>query len=208
MRAACGLLGPAIFTAAWLAATARQKGYSVAVEHISGLAAPDASAPQVMTAGFLGLGAAALCFAGALQEALGGRRRAGTAPDLVRVAGLGTLAAGALRRDRMLLDAPGAAEPPTWRNHGHDLASGVAYAAVTAAPAALWWRTRRDPEWSGLAGAALGTCLATAALLGLFASRVAEPWNGVVQRVAVSIPNAAAAGLAVRLLTRPAAQAP
>ena len=44
-RAACGLVGPAAFTAAWALATARQPGYSIANEHISGLAAPDAQSP-------------------------------------------------------------------------------------------------------------------------------------------------------------------
>lgn len=203
LRAACGVLGPVGFTAAWAAAGAGQAGYSVAVEHISGLAAPDAVRPHVMTAGFLTLGAATAAFAGALEQALGGRGRAGAVPVLVRAAGLAGLAAGALRRDRMLLDPPDPAPTPSWRNTGHDLASAVAYGAMLAAPVALWWRSRDDARWAPLGRPALAVAASTGALLGVFVTRVAEPWNGVLQRVAVTIPAAAMAVLAVRLLRRP-----
>ena len=43
--------------------------------------------------------------------------------------------------------------------------------------------------------------------LAVFASRAAEPWNPVIQRVAVSLPLAAEVLLAARLLTlRPPAE--
>src|SRR6266704_5068405 len=103
LRAACGLAGPVAFTAAWVVGTLRQAGYSVAEEHLSGLAAPDARNPEIMIAGFLTLGACTFAFASALEEALGGRGRAGRGPVLMRAAGIGTVAAGLLRRDRMLL---------------------------------------------------------------------------------------------------------
>jgi hypothetical protein len=205
LRAACGIAGPVAFTAAWVASTLRQTGYSIAEEHLSGLAAPDARDPEIMLAGFLALGACTTAFGSALGEALGGPGRAGPGPWLVRCAGLGTIAAGLLRRDRMLLHPPEALALPgqSWHNHGHDLASGIAYAALLAAPLLLARRFAGDPAWSGLRGPAVAACLVTAALLLVFWSEVFEPWNGILQRVAVTVPLGLMAALAGRLLARP-----
>src|SRR6266540_4107315 len=67
-----------------------------------------------MIVGFLALGVCTFAFASALEEALGGRGRAGLGPVLMRAAGIGTVAAGLLRRDRMLLHPPGGALPCAW----------------------------------------------------------------------------------------------
>ncbi|HEV8650696.1 MAG TPA: DUF998 domain-containing protein [Actinomycetes bacterium] len=205
LRAACGIAGPVAFTAAWVTSTLRQSGYSIAGEHLSGLAAPDARDPEIMLAGFLALGACTTAFGSALAEALGGPGRSGPGPWLVRCAGLGTVAAGLLRRDRMLLHPPGAAAGQSWHNHGHDLASGIVYAALLAAPLLLARRFAGDPDWSHLRGPAVAASLATAALLAVFWSEVLEPWNGIVQRVAVTVPLVFTAVLAGRLLARPSA---
>ena len=69
--AACGILGPAAFTAAWLIAQRRQDEYEVQHEHISGLAARDAKDPLVMTAGFVALGACGVAFASAVHRRFG-----------------------------------------------------------------------------------------------------------------------------------------
>jgi len=204
LRAACGIAGPVAFTAAWVTSTLRQTGYSVAEEHLSGLAAPDARDPEIMLAGFLALGACTTAFGSALREALGGPGRASPGPWLVRCAGVGTVAAGLLRRDRMLLHPPGGAGGgQSWHNHGHDLASGIVYAALLAAPLLLARRFGDDPDWARLRGPALAAWLASAALLALFWSEVLEPWNGIVQRVAVTVPLAFMAALAGWLLARP-----
>jgi hypothetical protein len=202
LRAACGLAGPVVFTAAWVASTLRQVGYSIAEEHLSGLAAPDARDPEIMIAGFVGLGVGTIAFGSALEEALGGRERAGSGPALVRVAGIATLAAGLLRRDRMLLHPPDGVIGQSWHNNLHDLASGVIYASLLVAPLLLARRFRDDPEWHALRLPAAATAAGTAALLGLFWSRTIEPWNGIVQRVAVTVPLGVMAALALELLGR------
>jgi len=207
LRAACGIAGPVAFTGAWVASTLRQTGYSIAEEHLSGLAAPDARDPAIMLAGFLALGACTTAFGSALREALGGPGLAGPGPWLVRCAGIGTVAAGLLRRDRMLLHPPGAVPGQSWHNHGHDLASGIVYAALLVAPLLLARRFDGDPAWSRLRGPAVAASLTTAALLALFWSQALEPWNGIVQRVAVTVPLGFMAALAGRLLTRPPAPA-
>ena len=51
----CGIAGPAAFTAAWVAASLRQPGYSASQVQLSGLAAMDARDPKIMMAGFIRL---------------------------------------------------------------------------------------------------------------------------------------------------------
>jgi hypothetical protein len=202
VRAAAGIVGPVAFTTAWVASTLRQDGYAVAREQLSGLAAPDARDPWVMTTGFLTLGVSVALFASALEETLGGRRRAGPGAMLVRLAGLGVIAAGLLRRDQMLLPPPEDAVPQSWVNDGHDLSSLVVYAALAAAPLVLARRLAADPAWRPLAVPTLATGLVNLVLLGLFASKVVEPWNGIVQRVAVTLPLTWMVVVATRLLRR------
>jgi hypothetical protein len=205
-RALGGIVGPAVFTAAWLVCSARRhEGYTVTREHLSGLAAPDAWRPELMIAGFLGLGTGTVLFGAALEDALGGARRAGPGPWLVKVAGLATLFAGVLRRDRQLLALPDGVDGQSWMNDGHDIAAGVVYTCLGVAPLFLARRFRDDPEWVGLRVPAIGSALASAGLMTLFATRVVERGNGIVQRVAVSVPMAAMSGMAAYLLRRPPA---
>lgn len=64
------------------------------------------------------------------------------------------------------------------------------------------------PEWAGLSRPVQVLALASAAALAVFASRIAEPYNGVVQRIAVTFALTAELLIAVRMLTRPAARQP
>ena len=78
-----GVLGPAAFTAAWVAAAFRQPGLAFAAPQISGLASDDARDPWLMISGFVVLGGCAIGFGRTLRKALGGRR-AGPGPRLTR----------------------------------------------------------------------------------------------------------------------------
>jgi len=70
----------------------------------------------------------------------------------------------------------------------------------------LAWRLRGDPDWGRLSRPLLVVGLGSAVTLVIFASRAVEPWNPVIQRVAVTLPLGAEVLLAVRLLTlRPSA---
>jgi hypothetical protein len=204
LRALAGVVGPAVFTSAWVTSTVRQEGYSVTEEHLSGLAAPDARNRHVMTTGFLTMGTCTVAFAGELEEALGGRERAGLGPTAMALSGWATIVAGLLPRDRMLLRHPGETEPPiqSWKNDGHDMASAVIYGGVVLAPVLLAKRFRGDPEWDDLVIPSIGTSALSVALLVLFASRLVEPWNGVVQRLMVTVPMVSSAALAQRLWQR------
>jgi hypothetical membrane protein len=221
--AAAGIAGPAAFTGAWIASSLRQTGYPAAEIQISGLAAPDARDPWIMMAGFVVLGGCTVAFGAALHRALGGRGEvgqgrwrgsvgqgrwrggAGPAPRLIQGAGLLTIAAGLLRRDRMLL-TPGSV---SWHNHAHDVISAVIYVDLVAAQVLLAARFGRDrggldPAWTAWRPWLLASGLATGAVLVAFVVDTSAAGAGVLQRVAVSIPLAAVAAIAVRLLRTPA----
>jgi hypothetical membrane protein len=190
-----GIAGPVLFTAAWVAGTLRQAGHTPAEVQLSGLTAEDATDPQIMMAGFVVLGTCSIGLGAALARAV--PRSPG--PWLVMVAGAATVAAGVFRRDHMLLIGPGFTGE-SWHNQIHDVVSGVAYTAMLTAPLALARSFRRDPRWAGVARPVVVLTVASAATMLIFASRVAEPWNGVVQRVAVSLALGAEVLVAARML--------
>jgi hypothetical protein len=86
----------------------------------------------------------------------------------------------------------------------HDVASGVAYGAMLAAPLVLARRFRDDPDWAAVSRPVQVLALGSAAALVVFASRAVEPWNGAVQRVAVTLALGTEVLIAARMLTRPA----
>jgi hypothetical membrane protein len=201
LRICAGIAGPAAFTGAWIVSSLRQAGYPAAEIQISGLAAPDARDPWIMVAGFVVLGGCTVAFGAALHEALGGRGGAGLAPRLIQGAGLLTIAAGLLRRDRMLL-TPGSV---SWHNHAHDLVSAMIYVDLVAAQVLLAGRFGRDPAgleptWRSWRPWLLASGLATGAVLIAFVAVTPAAEAGVLQRVAVTIPLVAIAAIAVRLL--------
>jgi hypothetical membrane protein len=201
LRICAGIAGPAAFTGAWIVSSLRQAGYPAAEIQISGLAAPDARDPWIMVAGFVVLGGCTVAFGAALHEALGGRGGAGLAPRLIQGAGLLTIAAGLLRRDRMLL-TPGSV---SWHNHAHDLVSAVIYVDLVAAQVLLAGRFGRDPAgleltWRSWRPWLLASGLATGAVLIAFVAVTPAAEAGMLQRVAVTIPLVAIAAIAVRLL--------
>jgi hypothetical protein len=203
VRAGCGLIGPAAFTAAWALGTHRQVDYSIRDEHISGLAAPDAEIPHVMTMGFLTLGTCGLLFAEELHRRLDHGRRAGAGPWLLGLSSLSMIAAGVLRRDRMS-NAPPQGEPEgqSLINDLHDAAAVVGSGAGVLGMLALARRFRGDGEWASLAAPAAAGALVSGGLMAYFAIDVTRPGNGLVQRAAVSIPLAFMAATAVRMLRR------
>jgi Protein of unknown function (DUF998) len=214
--AAAGVIGPAVFTAAWVISSLSQTGHPAADLQISGLAAPDARDPWIMIAGFLVLGGCSVAFGDALHGALGGRQpaaaapgRAGPGPRLIQGAGILTIAAGLLRRDHLLLTSGSV----SWHNHAHDVISLLIYVDLVVAQMLLAARFGRDPrepdpDWRRWRPWLLASGLATGAVLAAFAADTSAAAAGVLQRVGVSIPLAAVAAIAVRLLGSPARSGP
>ncbi len=191
-----GIAGPLLFTAAWVVSSRRQTGHPATEVQLSGLAAEDARDPEIMIAAFLILGACLIGFGAALRR-VGAPRSAG--PWLVMTAGVAVVLAGVFRRDHMLLTGPGFAGE-SWHNQVHDVVSGVAYAAMLTAPQLLAWRFRADPDWAGVARPMQVLGLASAVAMAVFASQVAESWNGAVQRAAVTLALSAVTLAAIRML--------
>lgn len=201
-RAAAGALGPAVFTATWIFGTARQHGrdgYTVQVEQISGLAAPDARHPAVMTGGFVVHGACTWIFASALEDALGGPGKAGWAPRLTRLGAVGIVGAGLLRRDRMLLIDLDGGENQSRQNDIHDAASAVAFTSLFLAPLALARRLRHDPDLRALVNTEVAATALAAGVMVVFQTKRFRRHNGLLQRLAVTLPMLPSAALALRL---------
>ena len=200
LGAACGVLGPVAFTAAWLSAARRQDEYEVRHEHISGLAAKDAADPQVMTAGFLILGVCSIAFASTLDRRLG--PRAGWGPAMIGAAGLATIVAGTFRRDRRSNSpGPGEAVGQSLENDLHDAAAVAVAVMGTGGLSALAPRLAEDAGLAPLAPTAVAAAMTSLGLSAWFLRDVVRPWNGIVQRVSVTVPLAFMARLGLRLLT-------
>jgi hypothetical membrane protein len=192
--AIAGVLGPAAFTAASIAAAFRQPGLAFTAPQISGLAADDARDPWLMISGFVVLGGCAIGFGTALGKALGGRR-AGPGPRLIQLAGVLTIAAGLLRRDHVLLTTG----PESWHNHAHDIVSAIVYLLLVVVPLLLARRFSGDRRWRGLAVPLIASSAGSAALLVAFYSSPGNSWDPTLQRIAVSLPLAAIVAVAIRL---------
>ena len=123
------------------------------------------------------------------------------------VAGAAAGAVGVFRRDHMLLTGPGFAGE-SWHNQVHDVASGIAYVAMLAAPLVLVRRFRADSDWAVVCRPVQVLALASAVASAVFASRFAQPWNGVLQRAAVTLAVAAETVVAARMLTLPSPAPP
>ena len=204
LAAAGGVAGPVLFTVAWVVGSLRQAGHSAAEVQLSGLAAEDARDPQIMMAGFVVLGAGTVVFGAGLGRVTAPRS---AGPWLVLLAGAASVAAGLFRRDHLLLVGPGFAGE-SWHNQVHDVVSGVAYGAMLAAPLVLARRWRGDPDWAPLSRRVQVLTLVSAVALVVFASRLAGPYNGMVQRIAVTLPLTAEILIAGRMLTLPVTGSP
>ena len=115
---------------------------------------------------------------------------------------MASVAAGVFRRDHLLLAGPGFAGE-SWHNQVHDVVSGVAYGAMLAAPFLLGRGWRDNPDWAVLSRPVQVLALVSAAVLAVFGSGIAGPYNGVVQRIAVTLALTAEVLMAGRMLTVP-----
>ncbi len=208
LRAACGILGPTAFTVAWVVSTIRQERYSIRDEHISGLAAPDARDPWLMTLGFLTLGACTIAFADELERRLRVEGDPGLGPTFLGLAGLGALGAGVFRRDRMSnFPPPGTPPGQSLRNDLHDLSSTIGSTAGSVGLVLLARRSGHLPGWRAVRPWALAVAAADTVVAAYFARDVVRPGNGIVQRVGISLPLSFMAAMAVRMLRQAPASA-
>jgi hypothetical membrane protein len=182
--------GPIAFTLAWLVGGVVQIQYSLRREDISALAALDAQNAWIMILGFMMLGLGAVALAAGLLSTLQGRT-AVFGSVLVLIAGLGIGVAGLARTDcssqlGSCVDRVNAGQV-SWHHTLHDLVSLVVFLALVAGPLVLARAFRGDVRWSNLRGYSVVTGLGGLVLLILFVTRVTGSWNGLVQRIFVSV---------------------
>ena len=184
------MMGPIAFTIAWIVAALVQDEYSVRREDISALAALDAQNAWIMITGFLLLGVGIVALGAGLAGALKGRP-ATVGSILVVVAGVGIIVAGLARNDcSSELDACADrvdAGDVSWHHATHDLASLVVFLALVAAPLVFARAFRGDQSWRDLRTYSLITGVLGLVLLVLFLTGVAGSWNGLLQRVFVTV---------------------
>ena len=203
------VLGPIAFTIAWIVAALVQDEYSVRREDISALAALDAQNAWIMITGFLLLGVGIVALGAGIAGALKGRP-ATVGSILVVVAGVGIIVAGLARNDcSSELDACADrvdAGDVSWHHATHDLASLVVFLALVAAPLVFARAFRGDQSWRDLRTYSLITGVLGLVLLVLFLTGVAGSWNGLLQRVFVTVLFLWIAVLGARLIRLSRAQ--
>jgi hypothetical membrane protein len=202
------VMGPIAFTIAWIVGAVVQDEYSVRREDISALAALDAQNAWIMITGFLLLGAGIVALGAGLAGALKGRP-ATVGSILVVVAGVGIIVAGLARNDcssELEACANRADADVSWHHATHDLVSLVVFLALVAASLLLARAFRGDQSWRDLRPYSLITAVLGLVLLVLFITGVAGSWNGLLQRVFVTVLFLWIAVLGARLIRLSRAQ--
>ena len=134
LAAGCGVVGPTMFTLAWIVFGAAWPGYDPRSQFISELAASDAPHGRAMVTAFLLLGVLVLIFARGLWGTLGV-----VVPALIGVFGAGSIGSGIARCD------PGCGGA-SFANQAHTTITYCGLGALTLATLALPWVVGRDPS--------------------------------------------------------------
>jgi hypothetical protein len=189
--ALCGVVAPVVFTAAWVAGTLVQDGYSPVREDLSALAARTADHAWIAVAGLVVTGVLTALFAPALHAAVGGGRGSRLGPALVALGGIGIVGLGLLRNDCSSLtpacEARVDAGDVSWEHTAHAVLSAPVFAFAVLAPFVLVRRFRADPVWAPFAPWSLAASVVLAALFILGGVEAVPGWDGLLQRLAVSL---------------------
>ena len=180
-----GIIGPVLFTAAFLAQElARRDEYSPMTETVSALeAGPNGWIQQLS---FVVLGVLTMAHAAGLHAGVRRTRGGLAGPALLFLTGIGTLVAAVfpLRED---------AAGVTYDPGGHVVGGMIFFLGSPAALILLSRRLRRDPRWRDLAGYTLVSGLLLVVMAAVM-MRLAIPddaalhdWAGLLQRIAVVV---------------------
>jgi hypothetical membrane protein len=184
------MAGPIAFTIAWLVGGLVQDEYSLRQEDISALAAMDAQHAWIMITGFVLLGLGTVALATGLASTLR-YPSAAIGSVLLMIAGIGLTVAGLARNDcSSELPACAArvdAGEVSWHHQVHDNVSLILFLALIAAPLVFARAFGRDDRWRPLRTYSIVTGLLGFALLVLYVIGSAGTWNGLVQRIFISV---------------------
>jgi hypothetical membrane protein len=184
------MAGPISFTIAWLVGALVQDEYSLRQEDISALAALDAQHAWIMITGFVLLGLGTVALAAGLASTLR-YPSAAIGSVLLTIAGIGLAVAGLARNDCSTeLPACAACDDAgdvSWHHQVHDNVSLILFLALIAASLVLARAFGRDDRWRPLRTYSIVTGLLGFALLVLYVIGSADTWNGLVQRIFVTV---------------------
>lgn len=192
--AACGVLGPAGFVAAWVTGgLLHDDGYDPLHDAISRLAEVGADTAPLVTAGFAAFGVLVPVWARTLGDVLG----SSALRRVVTVAGLATLG---------VAGAPLTVGGGTRQDVVHAVAAGTGYAAMAATPLVAAPLLRRCGHARGAtASVAVGLVSATALVGSLVAG---ETGSGGLQRLGLTVVDAWHVAVAAAVLRGRPAPAP
>jgi hypothetical membrane protein len=191
-----GIVGPILFTAAFILQALFRAGYSHVAEPVSALAAgPNGWLQNV---NFFVLGPLMVAYAVGLHLGVRSSRFGLLGPALLAVSGLGLVVAGAFPGAR---DASGAFSV----GPGHVIGASMAFLGAGAGLIAISRRMARDPRWRSVANYALASGIAVVVLF-LATGPLAVPdeaplhdYAGLLQRATVALWFACTIVLALRL---------
>jgi hypothetical membrane protein len=192
-----GIIGPILFTVAFVVQALFRPGYSHVAEPVSALAAGPNG--WIQNANFLVFGPLMIAFAIGLHIAMRPTRRGVAGPALLALSGVGLMLAGLFP---WALDANGDYIVPP----AHIAGAYTAFLAAGSGLMVLSRRMARDPSWRSLAPYSLGSGIAVTVLF-LATGPLAVPdeaplhdWAGLMQRATVAVWFACTILLALRLL--------
>ena len=199
----CAVAGPVLFTAAWLVAGSVQDVYSPRREDISALAALDAQHAWIMIAGIVALGLSVVALGLGLVGAIDDGRSATVGAILLVVAGLMFVVAGVARDDcsselracKKRVDAGDV----SWHHVVHDNVGIAVFLVLVVVPLVLARAFRSDGRWRDLRRYSLASGGVTLVLLLVFGGDTFSGWNGLAERILVTIPLVWIAVLGTRL---------
>ena len=192
-----GIVGPTLFTVAFILQALFRPGYSHMAEPVSALAAGPSG--WIQNANFLVFGALMMAFALGLQQGIRPTRRGVVGPALLVLSGVGLILAGVFP---WALDASG----EYIVSPGHIVGAYTAFLPAGLGLIVLSRRMARDPSWRRLASYSLGSGIAVAVLF-MATGPLAVPddaplhdWAGLLQRATVAVWFSCTIVLALRLL--------
>ena len=166
-RALGGVVGPAVFIAAWALLGHRRDGYSPVADPISRLAADDASTRWAMTAGFVSFSAGVAMCAAEVRNGIGATAAGAAATTAVATMGIALTPLGS-----PLGGAP------------HAAFAGVAYASLAAAPLLARRHLHARGEARRANAATVAGLITGGALL---ASATSPEATGLLQRLGLTV---------------------
>lgn len=189
--AAAGVVGPVLYTVAWLVLGFLDPTYSHLRDPISNLSAIGAPYALVMTSIILVFALLIIVFAYGLHRGLPPGFWAG--PAALAIAGVGYVGIAFAP-----LNLASTGDP----NVPHTISASVTVFALILAPVLLFRRLRRDPKWRNLGGYSIAATVVALAFAVMASLPAFAGLEGLMQRLVTAVLLAWMFVIAIRLYTR------